>query len=129
MSLKQIVSKSLYGLRVAFVGVTVFQFSLGGPLAGALQAQEIAPTRTPIKHVIVIVGENRSFDHLFATYVPKSADTVNNLLSERIINSDGTPGTNFSQATQFSADITGSTTFELSPTTGKSAYLTLTAPL
>ncbi len=28
-------------------------------------------TATPIKHVIIIVGENRSFDHLFATYVPK----------------------------------------------------------
>ena len=26
-----------------------------------------ANTATPIKHVIVIVGENRSFDHLFAT--------------------------------------------------------------
>jgi phospholipase C len=26
-------------------------------------------TATPIKHVIVIVGENRTFDHLFATYV------------------------------------------------------------
>jgi phospholipase C len=29
-------------------------------------------TATPIKHVIIIVGENRSFDHLFATYVPKA---------------------------------------------------------
>ena len=25
-------------------------------------------TRTPIKHVIVIIGENRTFDHLFATW-------------------------------------------------------------
>jgi phospholipase C len=24
-------------------------------------------TETPIKHVIVIIGENRSFDHVFAT--------------------------------------------------------------
>ena len=49
-------------------------------------------TATPIKHVIVIVGENRSFDHLFATYAPKPGETVNNLLSEGIVNSDGTPG-------------------------------------
>ena len=28
---------------------------------------------TPIKHVIVIIGENRSFDHVFATYVPKAS--------------------------------------------------------
>jgi len=27
-------------------------------------------TTTPIKHVIVIIGENRTFDHLFATYQP-----------------------------------------------------------
>ena len=38
--------------------------------------------RTPIKHVIVIIGENRSFDHVFATYVPNQpGETVNNLLS------------------------------------------------
>src|SRR5690348_518230 len=53
-----------------------------------------ANTATPIKHVIVIVGENRSFDHLFATYVPKRGETVNNLLSEGIINADGSPGAN-----------------------------------
>ncbi len=34
-----------------------------------------ANTATPIKHVIVIVGENRSFDHLFATYRPKPGET------------------------------------------------------
>src|SRR6266478_7309593 len=75
-----------------------------------------ANTVTPIKHVIVIVGENRSFDHLFATYVPRPGQTVNNLLSEGIVNANGTPGANYSQATQFQADITGSTTYELSPT-------------
>src|SRR5215467_10880742 len=62
-----------------------------------------ANTVTPIKHVIVIVGENRSFDHLFATYVAKPGNTVNNLLSEGIINADGSPGPHFSQATQFRA--------------------------
>ena len=86
-------------------------------------------TATPIKHVIVIVGENRSFDHLFATYEPKTGETVNNLLSEGIVNPDGTPGPNYARATQFSADITGSTTFQLSPKKGKTAYLHLPAPL
>src|SRR5215467_13994086 len=88
-----------------------------------------ANTATPIKHVIVIVGENRSFDHLFATYAPKPGETVNNLLSEGIVNADGSPGSNFSQAMQFQADITGSTTYQPSPTTGKTAYVTLPAPL
>jgi phospholipase C len=60
-------------------------------------------TETPIKHVIVLIGENRTFDHLFATYVPKSRDSVKNLLSEGIINADGTPGKNFGKAAQFQA--------------------------
>jgi hypothetical protein len=32
-------------------------------------------THTPIKHVIIIIGENRTFDNVFATYVPKSGET------------------------------------------------------
>jgi phospholipase C len=60
-------------------------------------------TESPIKHVIVLIGENRTFDHLFATYVPQSSDTISNLLSKGIIKADGTPGPNFSQAAQFQA--------------------------
>jgi hypothetical protein len=44
------------------------------------------------QHVIVIYGDNRSFDHLLATYKPVSGDNIMNLLSEGIVNSDGTPG-------------------------------------
>ena len=59
-------------------------------------------TASPIKHVIIIVGENRSFDHIFATYVPKhSRERVRNLLSEGIVNADGSPGPNFAKAHQF----------------------------
>jgi phospholipase C len=60
-------------------------------------------TETPIKHVIVLIGENRTFDHLFATYVSPSGDSVNNLLSEGIIRADGSPGKNFFKASQFQA--------------------------
>jgi phospholipase C len=60
-------------------------------------------TETPITHVIVLIGENRSFDHLFATYVSPSGEHVRNLLSEQIINSDGTPGRYFDQSAQFQA--------------------------
>jgi phospholipase C len=60
-------------------------------------------TATPIKHVIVVIGENRSFDHLFATYVPRKHESVSNLLSKEIINADGSPGPNFSLAQQFQA--------------------------
>jgi phospholipase C len=119
--------------------LSVTLMTVGGVLLAASfnsnpgQANEVtagaAKTVTPIKHVIVIVGENRSFDHLFATYVPQPGETVNNLLSQRIVKADGSPGSNYSRATQFHANITGSTTYELSPTRGKAAYATLPAPL
>jgi phospholipase C len=61
-------------------------------------------TATPIKHVIMIIGENRTFDHVFATWVPPRRDqTVWNLLSQGIVNIDGTPGPNYSKAQQWKA--------------------------
>ncbi len=57
-------------------------------------------TATPIKHVIVLIGENRTFDHAFATYKPKKGQSVANLLSKGIINADGSPGPNFAQTRQ-----------------------------
>src|SRR5713226_602965 len=129
MSLKQTVSKCLHGLRVMFVAITVFQFSLGGPLAGTLQAQPKEHTRTPIKHLIVLIGENRSFDHLFATYVPKSEDSVSNLLSKGIINADGTPGPHFSKAAQFQAVAPFKTKYFISlDNDQKAPYTTLPPP-
>jgi phospholipase C len=66
------------------------------------KAVDAIKTASPIKHVIIIVGENRSFDHLFATYVPKNRDEkIHNLLSESIVNADGSPGRNFAKAHQF----------------------------
>src|SRR5260370_7763643 len=41
-------------------------------------------TETPIKHVIVIIGENHTFYNIFATYQPKHG-TVANLLSNLIL--------------------------------------------
>ena len=39
----------------------------------AISAQDALPTATPIKHLVVIYGENRSFDHYFGTY-PKATN-------------------------------------------------------
>ncbi|HWE25619.1 MAG TPA: alkaline phosphatase family protein [Myxococcales bacterium] len=58
-------------------------------------------TATPIKHVIVIIGENRTFDNVYATYVPKHGQSVSNLLSKRIVGADGSPGPNSGAARQF----------------------------
>jgi phospholipase C len=64
-------------------------------------------TRTPIKHVILLIGENRTFDHVFATYTPPAGQSVNNLLSEGIVNADGTPGPNAAKAAQWQASQAG----------------------
>jgi len=61
-------------------------------------------TATPIKHVIVLIGENRTFDHLYATYQPKKGQSVLNLLSQGIIEADGRPGPNFDRSRQFTVN-------------------------
>ena len=69
---------------------------LGGWL---LAATTVQAATTPIEHLIVIVGENETFDGLFATYAPRSG-SVRNLLSEGIITAEGTPGPKFDLARQ-----------------------------
>jgi phospholipase C len=120
------------GLRVGLASLALVQFSVGVPVVTAHDGQngnqnedrrddrddnlKNGDTRTPIKHVIVIIGENRSFDHVFATYEPTSRDHVWNLLSEGIIKKNGTPGPNFEKAHQLAAtDSGGSDPFLLSP--------------
>jgi phospholipase C len=82
-------------------------------------------TTTPIKHVIVIYGENRSFDHVFGTYTSRSGDKVLNLLSEAIVTSNGSPGPKFAKATQYQAS--DNTTYSISPTKS-GPYKTLPPP-
>ena len=44
----------------------------------------IAPkATTPIQHVIVIIGENRTFDHVFATYQPQQGPNGEELALRR----------------------------------------------
>src|ERR1700730_10173164 len=83
--------------------LVVAQLLVGTPVRAQENTDNSDKTTSPIKHVIIIVGENRTFDHLFATYKPKKGQKVDNLLSRRIIKEDGTPGVNFEQARQFSA--------------------------
>jgi phospholipase C len=86
-------------------------------------------TATPIKHVIVIIGENRSFDHVFATYVPKKGEKVWNLLSQGIVKADGTPGPNFPKAEQDAAKDQAPDAFLLSPDKNNFQGNVLPAPL
>jgi phospholipase C len=87
----------------------------------------VAATTTPIKHVIVIIGENRTFDHVYATYKPQEGETISNLLSKGIVRANGKPGPNYSLSAQFSAvdgTAAGTTTYAISPQS-KSIYSTL----
>jgi acid phosphatase len=70
-------------------------------------------TATPIKHVIVIIGENHTFDNVFGTYEPTAGQHVMNLLSEGIVNADGQPGPNYAKAVQNTASDT--TTYQIDP--------------
>jgi phospholipase C len=74
--------------------------ALGGPAV----AQTPGKTATPIEHLIVVVGENLSFDNLFGTYQPKSGAKIHNLLSQGIVNRDSSPGPDFAKAVQRRAE-------------------------
>jgi phospholipase C len=84
-------------------------------LAATLLAAAIAPSRaaddsadrrgpsetaTPIRHVIVVVGENHTFDNLFGTYQPRRGQRIENLLSKGIVDADGHPGRHHAEAVQ-----------------------------
>ncbi len=130
-------------IRAGLISAAVFQFAIGNSLVQAQSAAEAQSstrlraentrdkdTSSPIKHVIVIIGENRSFDHVFATYVPKKGETVWNLLSEGIVKADGTPGLNFSKAEQTAAYDEGTAdAFLLTPPKTTFAGDVLPAPL
>jgi phospholipase C len=129
MRFKDVFAKGLECVKTVFVGITIVQFSFGGMLAGSAQAKEHSNTRTPIKHVIVLIGENRTFDHVFATYQPKRGESVKNLLSEGIVKADGTPGPNFSKAAQFQATKPFQTEYFVSLNKNQKApYSTLPSP-
>jgi acid phosphatase len=95
----------------AAVAVTVMMTAAA---AGATPHTSTGPhTTTPIKHVIVIIGENHSFDNVFATYQPPGHQKIWNLLSEGIVTKSGAPGPNFKQARQLTASNTK--TYSLNP--------------
>jgi acid phosphatase len=107
------------------IGTGADRFVMTVPASGALTqnipasavnslvALNNSATTTPIKHVIVVIGENRSFDAVFATYQAPAGQTVKNLLSQGIINADGSAGPHFALARQNKA--VAQTTYTLNP--------------
>ncbi|QBD82225.1 phosphoesterase [Ktedonosporobacter rubrisoli] len=49
-------------------------------------------TTTPLKHIIIILGENHTFDNIFGAYKPLKDQSIDNLLSKGIITSNGRLG-------------------------------------
>ncbi len=127
MSSPSFLRMSLHSAQRAYlpIGKSVLGTLLALAVIAALSTIVLAQN-TPIQHVIVVFGENRSFDHVFGTYVPPAGQTVHNLLSEGIVNPDGTPGKNYKKAHQYEALDT--ITYEISPT-GKSLFAYLPPPL
>jgi phospholipase C len=93
-----------------------------------LSGHVVMTPRTPIKHVVIIIGENRTFDHVFATYKPRHHQHVRNLLSQGIVNEDGTPGPHFERALQREALDSARDGFQISPGS-KTPYARLPPPL
>jgi len=132
MTLKQKSMTAIRAVKTGLVYTTIFQLALGNAFAAATPAPQSSrdnDTSSPIKHVIVIIGENRSFDHVFATYVPKNGEKVWNLLSEGIVKADGTPGANFSKAEQKAATDQAPDAFMLNPPESAFKSSVLPAPL
>ena len=97
------------------------------PIAAAeVRTSSLPNTRTSIKHLIVVIGENRGFDNVFATYVPPDPkQSVWNLLSQGIVDKTGAPGLNVAKAAQQQA--TGQGTYQLAPPKN-GAFSTLPQP-
>ena len=70
-------------------------------------------TVTPIKHVIVIIGENHTFDNVYATYQPPAGQHVLNLLSEGVVTASGATGPKVATAAQQQA--TDTTSYQVDP--------------
>lgn len=80
-------------------------FLLSIMAAAPLLTHAAPKATTPIEHVIVLVGENRTFDNLYGVYKPAPGQTIWNLLSQGIVREDGSPGPRYAQAAQRTADM------------------------
>ncbi|MDA3877135.1 MAG: hypothetical protein PF483_08600, partial [Halothiobacillus sp.] len=72
---------SVLALSLALIGQTTAALAMDNH-GEQEDMQNRVQTRTPIKHVIVIIGENHTFDNLFGAYQPHHGQTIDNLLSE-----------------------------------------------
>src|ERR1700723_2689768 len=116
-------SRMKWGVSAAALSVTLAAATAG--LANEAQnsdAATLVSTQSPIKHVIILIGENRGTDHTFGVYKPKGrGQTISNILSKGIVNEDGSPGPHFALAQQFQVKPQ-STYYVGAPDKAKTAY-------
>jgi acid phosphatase len=87
-------------LRAVLAGAALTALIVPDAQATPPTPETLAATTTPIKHVIIVIGENHTFDNLFGTYRPKAGQKIDNLLSKGIVRADGSPGPRFELARQ-----------------------------
>jgi len=93
------------GLQRCVIGLA----AMGSVASGAHAAT------TPIEHVVIVVGENHTFDNVFGVYRPLHGQTIQNLRSLGIVHDNGNPGPNLHFAVQRQALQTGSYAIQPSP--------------
>ena len=119
--------KTRLGLMTGVAALALGAFATNAGATDPDKSADRTPTTTPIKHVIVVLAENSSFDHTFGTFRPRDGQHVANLLSKGVVNADGTPGVNFSKAAQFT--VTPQQHYFISaPDVSKTPYTTLPPP-
>ena len=111
--------------RLIQASVALLAFTLGATASRAESDEHT--TATPIKHVIVLIGENRTFDNIFATYKPKEGQSVSNLVSKGIVLPSGAAGPNAALSQQYQINQPFPTKYfiDASMTAGKTLYTNL----
>lgn len=120
---------SLDGNRWMLVGGALIPLFFVG-MAVAKDDDHDRKTATPLKHVIILIGENHSFDNVYGTYQPRKGQSVSNLLSKGIVNSSGMTALN-TQAQQFQINQPYPSKYfiDYHATAGKTVYSMLPPPV
>ena len=116
-------------LTTALCGALMLLVS-GGPSTADDDHSGDGKTATPIKHVIILIAENRTFDNVYGMYRARNGQSVGNLLSRGIVNSSGGTLLN-TQAKQFQINLplaSASYFIDFHATPGKTAYQFLPEP-
>ncbi len=121
------IASALLGMMLT-TGLAAVSNSVIADTASSSAILDLHHTTTPIKHVVLLIGENRTFDNIFATYVPHKGQKISNLLSKGIVTANGEAGPNANLAAQSMLNSIPASYFTSQPASNKSPYSTLPPP-